>query len=61
LIAGKKIKAALLSDINKSQIGTGRNRSNKMEEEGEKENFEKKMSIDEDKKRSIIERIRKNI
>jgi len=29
-------------------------------ENEEKENFEKKMSIDEDKKKSIVERIKKN-
>ena len=65
LIVGQKIKAALISDIN-PQFGTGiRNKSknNKMEvEDEEKENFDRKMSIDEDKKKSIsiIERIRKN-
>lgn len=66
VIVGQKIKAALISEIN-PQFGSGtrkRSKINKMEIEdnGENENFDKKMSIDEDKKKSIsiLERIRKN-
>lgn len=65
LVAGKKLKAALFSDINlkkNNSLVRKRNFLNnkEMEMEKETENFEKKMSIDQDKKSSIMERIKKN-
>lgn len=65
LVAGKKLKAALFSDINLKKSNSLIRKRNflnnkEMEIEKEAENFEKKMSIDQDKKSSIMERIKKN-